>query len=165
MSKSPDPPRRAFKTRRISRPDCGRWAGSLLIIRPMTRQSSIGRSGQIGSRRYRVVDVTEGHLDRILAGKWRFARQHVVARHAERIDIGPRIDRLPLHLLGAHVERRAHGHAALCQMHLIRTEDTRQTEVGHFDFALTGQQDVFRFDVAVNNADLARCPAQRLLAA
>ena len=67
-----------------------------------------------------LVDVLVGDLDRRAAPKGRIPREHVVAGHAEGVDIGPRINGLAVDLLGTHVERRPHDHLALREMLRIR---------------------------------------------
>src|SRR5262249_20996134 len=65
--------------------------------------------------------------------------------------------RLALDLRGAHVERRAHGDAGLGEIEgLSRVgQHGRQAEVGDFDLALARDEDVLRFDVAMDDAQLA----------
>ena len=46
----------------------------------------------------------------------RLSRQNVVAGHAERIHVRPRVRRLSLHLLRAHVQRCPHRHTRLRQV-------------------------------------------------
>ena len=120
--------------------------------------SSGGRSGRISaSGRRLVLDVLQGHLEGRSAAERRLAGEHVVAGDAEGVDVGARIDRLALDLLGAHVQRRAHGDAALRQVERLAVvgEAARQAEVGDLDLALARQQDVFRLDVAMDDAQLA----------
>ena len=101
--------------------------------------------------------MADGQLQRGLSAKWRLAGEHVIAGHSQGIDIGARIDLLALDLLGAHVQRRAHGQARLGQVcrGFGAGEDARQAEVGHLDLAPARQQDVLRLDIAMDDAQLA----------
>ena len=51
--------------------------------------------------------------------KRRNTGQHVVKRHAQRIEIAAMIDRMALGLLGTHVQRRSHRHARLREMNPV----------------------------------------------
>ena len=59
------------------------------------------------------LEVLHGHGQGRLAFKGRRAGEHVIAGHAERIDVTPRIERLSFGLLRAHVQGRPHGNAHL----------------------------------------------------
>ena len=111
----------------------------------------------LGQRLRLAADVLQSDLERRFAPKRRMAGQHVIAGDAERVDVGAAVDRLALDLLGTHVQRRAHGDAALRQVQCrpIAGQAARQAEVGDLDLALARQQDVFRLDVAVDDAQLA----------
>ncbi len=108
------------------------------------------------------ANVLQGHLERRIALEGRMAGQHVITGDAQRVDVGTAIHRLAFDLLGAHVQRRTHRHAALRQVEgrTIAGQAADQTEVGDLDLALARQQDVLRLDVAVDDAQLAG-PLQR----
>ena len=53
---------------------------------------------------------------RRLGAERRNAGKHVVEGDSHRIEITAMIDRMPLRLLGAHVQRRSHRHARLRQV-------------------------------------------------
>ena len=79
--------------------------------------------------------------------------QHVVASHAQAVDVAARIELPAFDLLRAHVQRRAHGDAHLRELQrLFPAADAGQTEIGHFHFAGAGEHDIFRLDVAVDDA-------------
>ena len=59
-----------------------------------------------------------------------------------------------LHLLGAHVQRGAHGHAAGGNAQ-GPIEAARQAEVGDLHLAGAADQDVLGFDVAMDDVQLA----------
>ena len=62
-----------------------------------------------------VLHEDRDHRVRVVA-EWRAAGEHLVHHDAQRVDVAPGVDRLPLALLGGHVLRRAHqapGHGEL----------------------------------------------------
>ena len=89
------------------------------------------------------------------AGEWRCAQQHLVEDTPQREDIAPRVDRpFPHRLLGGHVLWRAERHAGLGEAGAAGGRGgERDAEVGHQGVP-TMQQDVLRFDVAVDHAVL-----------
>ena len=108
----------------------------------------------------------------------RAARQHVAAqleqrrpleraravqglpqRHAEAELVGARIDRLPDHLLGRHVERRPQDRARLGEPDLLRGARAAgggQAEVHHARAAVARDHHVLRLEVAVDDAGPVR---------
>ncbi len=85
--------------------------------------------------------------------EWRLAREHLVQHAADRVEIAPSVQ-LPGGggLLRAHVGGSAEGEPRLGQAVLAGSRDgARHPEVGHDRF-LSLQQDVFRLDVAVDDA-------------
>jgi len=78
------------------------------------------------------------------------AREQVIDRRAERIEIAAGVDAPPLPLLRTHVERRAERHAILGEVEVFR-EHPREAEVGHLHFAGKREQQVLRFDVAMHD--------------
>ena len=90
------------------------------VLRQHLMHDAAQRRRQVGTQRFqrlrRLLQVLHGHAQRRFAGKRRRAGQHVVAGHAERVDVAPRIERLAFDLLGAHVERRAQRDADLGQV-------------------------------------------------
>ncbi len=76
--------------------------------------------------------------------------QHLVEHHAQRVDVGARVDRLAKHLLGGHVERRAHHHLGQRQSFVVQGE--RDAEVDHARLHLLVDEDVGWLEVAMNDA-------------
>ena len=87
------------------------------------------------------------------AGERRIAGEHLVRHHAERVDVGARVDRPFAHrLFRAHVLRRAEGEAGL--RHPLAAgalHGERDAEIGDQGMAAL-QQDVLRLDVAMDHA-------------
>ena len=86
------------------------------------------------------------------------AAQHLVHHRAERIEVGARVERVALHLLGRHVGRAA-GHAL--EARDLGIGDQRDAEIDDAHVAILGEQDVRRLDVAVHHAARVRV-VQRL---
>ena len=112
---------------------------------------------QVGAKRLQrlrlLLQVLHGHAQRRLAHERRIAGQHLVTRRPEGIDVAAGVQRLALDLLGAHVQRRAHGHPRPGQIEAFGVAgEAGETEIGDFDFAGVGEHDVFRLDVAVDDA-------------
>ena len=85
-------------------------------------------------------------------GPRRLAREHLVRHRGERIEIGARIERpLARCLLGAHVGRRADGHARPGEP-VVAGHRARDPEVGHQRRPVAGEQNVLGLDVAVHDA-------------
>ena len=99
----------------------------------------------------RLIQVLHRHRQRRVALVRRRAGEHVIGRHAERIDVAAAIERPALDLLGAHVERRSHRHADLREIQTAVALHARQPEVGHLHLAAAGEHDVLRLDVAVDD--------------
>ena len=80
------------------------------------------------------------------------ARQEVVQRDPQRVDVGASIDVLRVaSLLGSHVVRCAEARAALRHRQVF-VGRFGETEVGHFDLALGRHHHVVGLDVAMNHA-------------
>ena len=112
--------------------------------------------GQIGAefaeRTRMLTDVFHQHRGRVVGLKGQFAREHLPAYHAKRVDV-----RAPVHLtvahrlLGAHIRRRANGDP-LNREPLIAFGGARNAEVGnHGTPALVVEQYVVGFDVAMHH--------------
>ena len=67
------------------------------------------------------------------------------------------------HLFGSHVSRCSHDLMGGCQGSRLAVvaKDSRESKVGNLDAALTGHQDVFGFDVAMNDA-FVMCKLKRI---
>ena len=89
---------------------------------------------------------------RAAAGKRRLPRQHLVRHRTERIDVAACIERALTHrLLGTHVLRRAEREPRLCHAGAAGAlHGERNAEICNDRRAIL-QQNVFRFDVAVND--------------
>ena len=81
--------------------------------------------------------------------------QQLVKDHAERVDVGARVDGLALHLLRRHVRRRA-DHAARRGQALLVVDELGDSEVEDLRLAAIGDQDVVGLDVAVDDAEVVR---------
>src|SRR5262249_19911909 len=86
--------------------------------------------------------------------RWHTSK-HMIKRNAQGVKIAAVIDRVPLGLFWAHVERRSHGHARLSQVHALAVQIATEPEIRYFYPALLGEQNVFGLDVPVNQPDLS----------
>jgi hypothetical protein len=110
-------------------------------------------------RRRLVVHDAMQELRRIVLVRERPARrQHLVHDHAERVDIGARVDVLGIgDLLRRHELRRAHHHVLLV---IFGLHEARDTEVEHLDVirrvVFVGQEHVVALEIAVHDARVVR---------
>ena len=104
-----------------------------------------------------LLEVLDGDADGRFAAEGGRTAEHVIARHSQRIDVGPQVDLAAVDLLGAHVQRRPHRDAVLRQVDpLALLRELGQTEIGHFHLSLAGDHDVFGLDVAMHDAGVVR---------
>ena len=83
-----------------------------------------------------------------LAFKWTLAGNHLVEHHAHAEQIAATIEQFAQYLLGRHVVRRpdnlaGNGH---------RLAGARDSKIGNLHHAVSGQHDVSRFDIAMDDA-------------
>ena len=83
------------------------------------------------------------------------AREDLVQHHPHRVDVAARVELIALHLLGAHVVRRADDEARLGHP-FLRLGHPRDAEVHQLHLALVVDEDVLRLDVAVDDPLLVR---------
>src|SRR5205085_7243668 len=107
------------------------------------------------SRRPRPVENLRMQYRRQLTGERGLAVQQLVKDHAERVDVGARVDGLALHLLWPHVRRRA-DHAACRGQALLVVDELGDSEVEDLRLASVGDEDVVGLDVAVDDAEVVR---------
>ena len=107
------------------------------VARPRRRDELAAPQPVEVARRRRVVRQVAG--------------QHLVHRHAERVEVG-REHRAPLELFGRHVRRAADdGRAVRGDL-----EEARRAEVADLQQAAVGHEDVRRPEVAMDDALLVR---------
>jgi hypothetical protein len=89
------------------------------------------------------------------------ASQHLVENRSESKDVGAMVDRLPSYLFGSHVASGAQHDAGLgcgCDSGtgrvdlVLRLCQFGETEIQNLDPAVLGDEEVFGFQVAVNDA-------------
>jgi hypothetical protein len=103
------------------------------------------------------------HVEHLAADEGRLAGQGLVGDAAERVDVGPAIERVAAGLLRRHVVRVAEGHAQAGRRRLaLLLDQLGQPEVEQLDeraralAAPVGQKDVARAQVAVDVAHRVR---------
>ncbi len=112
-----------------------------------------------GGRELRRLLLENGgdDLDAGIATKGALARSHLVEHAAEGEDVRPGVGLFTLDLLGRHVTGGAHDGAGLGQGGSLGLwsgllVQARQTEVEDLDPAVGGDEEIFRFQVPVNDA-------------
>ena len=103
-----------------------------------------------GWNRARLLDDAESDLVHRVAVERALAGEKGEEDNAEREEIGAAVDSLARDLLRRHEIWSADELAVDCQ---IRGFETRNAEVGDFRRAICGQNDIGRFDVAVDNTE------------
>ena len=110
-----------------------------------------------------LVQVLENNGQRRVADKRRDAGQHSIRDDSERINIGTRIDFSAARLFRTHIERRSHREPGSSQRRGGRADvsvEPRQAEVDDLNRSVRVEQNVLRFDVAMNDARVRR-PLER----
>jgi hypothetical protein len=79
--------------------------------------------------------------------------QQLVKDHAQRVNVGARVDGLALHLLRRHVCGRS-NHAAGRGQSLLVVDELRDAEVEDLRLAAIRDEDVVRLDVAMYDAEV-----------
>ena len=102
---------------------------------------------------WRFRHVLHEHGRRVRCLEWRFAGEHLIPNHAERIDVAPSVQvTLTERLLRRHVRRRADRNASDGEPR-IPLRRARDAEVGHHRTACRAvEHDVVRLHVAVDDA-------------
>ena len=104
---------------------------------------------QLPHWRRHPIAVRRNQLKQVARERW-LPRDQLIGRHAQRILIRRRTNRLVGKLFRAHVERRTDRRPRLRQAAAI--DRFRDAEVGKDDVALQVDQDVCRLHIAVDNA-------------
>ena len=98
-----------------------------------------------------------GDVDEVVAAHRRLAGDHLVHHRAERVEIGAGVGLLRARLLRRNVEQRSHDGAGRAVLERrLRLGELGQAEVEHLHVAVGPQHDVFRLDVAVDDAGVVR---------
>ena len=116
------------------------------------------RTAQRGDRLGRARKVAGNDLLRRAATKRCMTSQHLVRHDAKRVQIHAMIESgIRRGLLGRHVRRRAHCQPRRGERRALRgiAHGLGNAEVGHQGVSI-GEQNVFRLDVAVDDAALVR---------
>ncbi len=102
------------------------------------------------------VALQSGDGDRPVggAGEGHLAGQALVQHEAERVEVGPTVEREPEHLLRRQVLGRAHHHVLGREVLVASLDRLGDAEVRQLDPALRRHQHVARLDVAVDEAGL-----------
>ena len=113
------------------------------------QRSRQARARLAGAARIRLQDR---HVDlgKAASREGQQARPRVVQHGSQREHIGGRGDVLAAHLLGRHVQHRAHQHAHLCDAHFVL--GARDAEVEQLHSAIGQHHDVAGLEIAVNHA-------------
>ena len=109
---------------------------------------STSRDGGIG----RLTDVLVGDRDRALADERRPPGEQLEEHAAGGVQVGARVDRLALRLLGREVLGRADDGLGLGHRRVGVGHRAGDAEVHHLDRAVVGDHDVRGLDVAVDDA-------------
>ena len=134
--------------------DRKRSAGTFAIARTIASSTASGHGAAHDLEARHVVErVPREQRHRRRPGERRLAGEHLVHHARQAVDVALGRDVLAAHrLLGAHVRRRADGHARACQpLPSSHAHRARDAEIGH-ERATVGEQDVLRLDVAMDDA-------------
>ena len=106
-----------------------------------------------GRRRLRLLlDVLVGHRDRGVADERRPAGEQLEQQAPGGVQVGARVDRQPLRLLGGQVLRGADDGLRLGHRGRRVGDGPGDAEVHHLDVTVAGDHHVGRFDVTVHDA-------------
>jgi hypothetical protein len=104
------------------------------------------------------LDVLPHHVVPVVAGERQRARRRLVQRDAQRVEVGPAVERQAARLLGREVAGRAEHHLPAGRRRQ-RVPGARDAEVGDERAAVGGEEHVVRLHVAVHDVALV-CVAQ-----
>ena len=120
------------------------------------RQLLAGRSQRAG----RATELAGDDGPQAASGKGKLSREHLVEHHPEAVNVGPPVQRaIPVDLFQAHVGRRADHRpgpgenrfgATDFPLVCLAGQGAPDPEVGHEGIPLTGEQDVLRLDVPMD---------------
>ena len=100
-------------------------------------------------RRHEHFRLFDSAFGRIEPGrpKWIFAHEHFVGKRGKRPLVGTRVTRFKAHLLKRHIPNGPTRRSTIprCMRHL------RQAEIGHFDLALSIDQNVIGLNIEVKH--------------
>jgi hypothetical protein len=99
----------------------------------------------------RLVDLRDDRGVRRVAGKGDAPGEHLVQHHAERVDVGADVHTFGFGLFGGNVLRRADEHFVR-KRRFAALGEARQAKVGEINVPVAVNQNVRRFDVAVQHA-------------
>lgn len=134
---------------RVTLEDLGSKNGTYLGTRRVTGDTEVRAGDEI------LVGTIRTRGERIRAG------QQLVQHHAEGEDVGPVVERFPLHLLGGHVRGRADARGRRAHAGDRRALSEALGELGHAEVgdlgpAVARDHDVVRLEVAVDDARVVR---------
>ncbi len=84
-----------------------------------------------------------------IAGIREAAGEHLVQHDADAVEIGRLVQFEPLRLLGRKIIDASHDETGTSHRHRLLRHRARDTEIGKFDDVVLGDENVCRFDVAV----------------
>ena len=101
---------------------------------------------------HRLGAVLHGHGDEAVAAEGQLPGQALVEHDAQRVDVGARVDRAAVGLLGREVVGAPDEHVGARDAGLpVRVEGARDPEVGELHGPVAGEEDVLGLDVAVDH--------------
>ena len=110
----------------------------------------------LSERSRRLVDDRMHRVERGVPCERSSSFEQLVEDDAKREDVATSVERLACGLFGGHVRGRADHHVGSRAGHLSAVALARQTEVGKLRVSVLRDQDVFRLDVAVQDAGRMR---------
>ena len=153
-----DPATNGASASAVSAAEANRSAGRLAIIRSTASTSPPGTSGQSSSSGVGVWRLVRLALLAQRRGReWHASRQQVIQRATQAVDVGPVIDCVGVaELLRSGIVRGAQADALASGSTVAELilKKTRQAEVEQFHLPAGCDEQVARFDVAMNQSAL-----------
>ena len=143
-------PARTRRPQRLAR-GVDQLAARLITLVRLLRQRPLHHRLEARQNRRLLLQVREHDCGVGSACEGRPARQTLVQKAAERVEVGPPVQLLGADLLGRHIVDRAQRPPTAGMVSLLR-QPSRQSEVGEIAVATLVEQDIRRLDVTVHKA-------------
>ncbi len=96
------------------------------------------------------MNVTKNNFHRVFSAKRRFPSHHFIKHCTKGVQVRPSVSTFPQRYLRSHISNRANYHSFFRDARL--TQHFSQTKIHQFRNALFSNQNIFRFNVPMQNA-------------